>query len=334
MYLNNEKWVPGVPAGHRIVGPKDSYQVPRKNKPIVLYRSHGGIGDSLLLPAIAREIKRQTPGKQVIISLDTLYANGDLRDCTFYNDDISQVIDYRAIKRSDFKNFKDITDRCLKEEVFARLTTNWTPMPVMIDIFCEDAGVKVKDQNRRPIYIMTEEEKAWGKRYLEHLGIKHPIIALSTESTDPKRKWPAENAIQFIVQAISQNFSVLHFTWHEEPSWIRPNYYHIHRWRLRAAATLLKQCDVLVSTDSALLHLGEALNIKTIGMFSKIPPECRIKYYKHVTPIYHNELLCAGCGQLACPNEVLCMKIISAREVMQVVRSKTHEDSNPLRHTL
>lgn len=47
--------------------------------------------------------------------------------------------------------------------------------------------------------------------------------------------------------------------------------------------TFVSFADVIVSPDSAMVHVGNAFNIPTIAIYNSVPPDTRVKYHKNVT---------------------------------------------------
>lgn len=66
---------------------------------------------------------------------------------------------------------------------------------------------------------------------------------------------------------------------------------------IRQMMNIVRQADLLVAVDSGLLHIGLAQHVPTLGIFSIIKPDLRVKYYTGPREIvYPENLKCAGCG--------------------------------------
>jgi heptosyltransferase-2 len=85
-------------------------------------------------------------------------------------------------------------------------------------------------------------------------------------------------------------------------------------------AFLLTKCRLLVSNDSAPMHLAWAVNTPVVAIFG---PTSHEKYAPKGpdTIVARKELPCSACGHSLCPQGTRqCLKLISAEEVFQACR--------------
>jgi ADP-heptose:LPS heptosyltransferase len=341
MYMKNGVWMKGPPPSsksQKIVSHRSQRTVVASSTRrldalvagkarICIARSLGGLGDIIMATPIARGVKRKYPNSHVTFAIPIDYAGGDLADLLLYNPFIDEIIDYKLVSRDDYDAFSDYTRAGLPQEKPYTIPKN------RIDLFAEACGIPLYGMTT-PIYVVTEEERAWGIQFVKK-QVKNPQqkkIAIHLRSNDPKRTWPSENLREFIALAAERGYHCFLFGWGDRPDqWRLKENTLVFDYKLRQAASILAQCDVLVCPDSCLLHLGGALNIRTISLFGSMPPASRINYYPNATAIVDTHLPCIGCVYAPCQASYRCMKGISAQAVLEAVEGKlTMEIINPI----
>jgi ADP-heptose:LPS heptosyltransferase len=91
-------------------------------------------------------------------------------------------------------------------------------------------------------------------------------------------------------------------------------------------------CDVCVSPDTGIVHLAEAVGTKCVTYFTTVPPELRVKHYRHVSVLYpRGKLPCLGCAHnptCGQPDPKPCATLSTPEMVWQEVLS-VHEEPQP-----
>ena len=87
---------------------------------------------------------------------------------------------------------------------------------------------------------------------------------------------------------------------------------------LKELVSLIKNLDVLVTPDSAPLHIGLALGIPTIGLFGPTNPSQHIEKNENFFLIF-KKLNCSFCYRRKCRRRE-CMKKISPQEVFKMIK--------------
>ncbi len=93
----------------------------------------------------------------------------------------------------------------------------------------------------------------------------------------------------------------------------------IEKTSLSEIAAILSQLDLLISTDSSLLHLGYAVGTKTVALFGPgIPEKWAPGGHGHI--VIRKNLPCSPCTKFGytppCPYAYRCMKEIKVDDVM------------------
>lgn len=100
-----------------------------------------------------------------------------------------------------------------------------------------------------------------------------------------------------------------------------------HRPLMLPAATLaelgafLKHCGLVVSNDSAPMHMAAALNVPTVGIFGPTAPRAQGPWGVGHGVVRQETVECLGCNRVDCPIGNICMTTLEPREVLAKVRS-------------
>lgn len=88
----------------------------------------------------------------------------------------------------------------------------------------------------------------------------------------------------------------------------------VNRTNIRQLASLLKRSDLLITNDSAPLHLGCAVGTKVLAIFGPTDPR---KYGPtgEFDIVVKRDLSCSPCEEAVCRFNYECMKLITAEEV-------------------
>jgi len=147
--------------------------------------------------------------------------------------------------------------------------------------------------NKTPIYIVSEDERKWATEYLENKP--RPIIGIATTSASKVRAYP--NMKKIIDRLRKENgYSVLHL------DAVLPS--GKFKYNFRQMGALVNECNIIVTSDSAILHLAGALRKRIVGVFGSTDG-------KITTEDYEKALVVQGKCNIAsepCWWEVPCIK--------------------------
>jgi ADP-heptose:LPS heptosyltransferase len=103
-------------------------------------------------------------------------------------------------------------------------------------------------------------------------------------------------------------------------------------------AALLEQASVFVGIDSGPLHIAGVLGVPSVGLFGPVSAKLRLHPDARVTVVVR-KVDCLGChhrpaGHLhwktGCPNDIACMREITAKEVFAAVADHLGAGDRPL----
>jgi len=189
-------------------------------------------------------------------------------------------------------------------------------------------------------YHVREEELSWAKARLLEQGLSGDriIVTMAPGSGWPGKNWPSERFAEladWLFEEYAAGIVLIGATAERElgmamqRSAKAPLVNMIGRTGWGEAAALLRHSHLLVTNDSAPLHLAAALNIATVSLFGPTaagkwapPGSCHVH-------LQHPET-CSGCwywhAGAKCWNDNACMKAISLEEVKHAIASL------PIRH--
>lgn len=260
-----------------------------------LVYANGGLGDELMLTAIARAAVQQGRPLHILSSLPVLWRG---------NPDPLSV--QTGVARWHY----------------ATVTRRWLPTSV----------VHLSYENTRPEHIAAQMASKAGIRLPE--GWKPRIVLPRTPAREPRllvlqnscrgaryaastKEWPAERW-QALVDRLAPDYTVLQLgTAQDAP--LRGVQDLRGRTTLHEAAEHLARAHLFIGLESGLMHLAAAVDTPAVILQGGRTPPSSSGYAGnlHLT----RQPPCAGCGlNEGCPHQVLCMDI-PTEEVLAAVHS-------------
>jgi len=188
------------------------------------------------------------------------------------------------------------------------------------DMFADILGVKLESDRYTGYIKPGKEELQFASEMFRDL--KRPIVILQPITKSKLRQWGRE--IELAARKHDWTFVICHHSRIAFPD--LPNVLNLSGMTTTAQfAALVHESDLVISPDSAAMHLAGDMNKPCIAIFGGvIPPECRIKYYESVVPM---SVEFAECYSVPCwdgmrascvgePFYKSCMEAISVEEVI------------------
>lgn len=281
-----------------------SIRIPLLKKVSLLYHD-AGLGDTLLVAAVAREIKHHY-GENINITVNC--EKSDLLNNNKYIDTISNRYDgidlnYHFGKARSTKHFD----------------TN------LIEIMCSKVGIK--NPAHTVDLFLSDEELKNAKNELEQYS--HPIVTIQTTSGnfDANRKhWPEHSWTDLVKLLNEASVTVIQLgSTSDKP--INGTINLINKKSIRESAAIISNANLHIGIVSSLMHVAEAVSTPAIILFGGFE-----KYaahdYKNIIPI-ESKTDCSPCGLIntninPCPFGKKCMISISAQDVYAKVKQQLH----------
>jgi len=98
---------------------------------------------------------------------------------------------------------------------------------------------------------------------------------------------------------------------------------------IERCAALLDRCDLIVSADTGMMHLGAAMGTPTVGLFGASNSRCWGPVGPRATQVYRTNVKCSPCidsylriipERCTAPSSGICMKEISVDHVIEAAR--------------
>ncbi len=196
------------------------------------------------------------------------------------------------------------------------------------------AGVNQLDETLE-LWTDPEKEKSIDQKLIQFgIGTKEPLIGLAMGSSArwPTKRWPVENFLELakrlteecgfkIVLVGSRDDQPLAEVF-ERHSFKKGSYANlIGKTDLPEMVSLMKRLEVLVTGDSAPMHMAAAAKAKLVVLFGPTEPK------RHLPPgndhaVFVRRIQCQPCYQGVCHNKekLECLKLIRVEEVFEAVR--------------
>jgi lipopolysaccharide heptosyltransferase II len=340
---------------------RDVYQKALVDKKILVIKL-GGLGDLILATASLRALREKFPAAKISLLIDK-HLSPIIKNCPYIDElilyerkkrKISQLIS--GLKKKDFDISIDF-----KNSNFTHLIAYLSNIPCRygfskgLDGFLLNNPLRLSPNlNEEPVKqqfrileklgisnfndgleLWTEsKEDIFIEKVLQEKGVSRgdQIIGLSIGASPqwPTKNWPLENFVNLSQQLILRGFKValLGGDCLKEKAGAFPEDKNIINFMgettLRELVSLIKRLAVLVTPDSAPLHIASAVNTKIVALFGPTDPQ------RHSPPADKIKVLvkhidCQPCYKRRCPHKdkMACLKQISVEEVLEEIIEMT-----------
>jgi heptosyltransferase II len=182
-------------------------------------------------------------------------------------------------------------------------------------------------EERSYIYIPAEDEQYIDKFIKDH-NITDPIVVINPGAKSHLKRWMAEGFAEVADRLVSEcKASVILIGMPEDKEVVgkvlfkmkEKHYNLVGKTNIRQLAALLKRAKVLVTNDSAPLHLGCAVGTKVLAIFGPTSPE---KYGPtgDLDIVMSTKLSCSPCESATCKFNYECMKLIPSEDVFETAK--------------
>ena len=295
----------------------------RKKKRFLLVR-YGGLGDAMFMTAVAHTLKKN--GYEVHIAcraegVPLLENNPDI-DKIFPTQrfGIVPTVGGKPVNLVKFGNVwipdiglyeqypSTIPGRQFNVADYFRVIENCTLHPEICTTQQSDA-VNTYDQHlgwagldptriadKSPRYFVTDDEKQWSERVSKNWG---KFVLIQTFASSPARSYV--HVTDLVKIAKDKGYTAVHW---DGARWIVDNMplsMPKNMNGMRATAALIERADLLVSADTCVSHIAEALGTRHLTYYTTVPAWTRSQYYKHETtidtskPVLENGQPCKCC---------------------------------------
>jgi heptosyltransferase II len=192
-----------------------------------------------------------------------------------------------------------------------------------------------------PLKCSAQAEACIADWWTASLAGRHPIVAIHPGSYYMEfKRWPLERFIEFAEQLRSQapNIAIVLTGTPPEQPLIREFIARYSGYAVDASvlgsvdkvATVLRRCDLLVSNDTGVMHLGAAMATPTVGLFGPVSPKHWGPIGPRVATVYETSVPCSPCVNTYAgvrphecfnPDRSRCMQDIGVASVVSAASS-------------
>ncbi|MBI3252956.1 MAG: lipopolysaccharide heptosyltransferase II [Candidatus Omnitrophica bacterium] len=139
----------------------------------------------------------------------------------------------------------------------------------------------------------------------------------------PTKQWPVENFAELCDELAKRNIRVV-ITGSSDDAGLAETLLAqtrnkpinaVGKTSITELVSLIKQCRVFISSDSAPMHIASGVDVPLVAIFGPTDPR------RHLVPparvrVFWKEIQCSPCYLRSCPIGLVCMKKIETREVL------------------
>jgi heptosyltransferase II len=182
-------------------------------------------------------------------------------------------------------------------------------------------------RERSYIYVPPEDD-GYISNFIKEKKVGEPIVVINPGAKSHLKRWTVEGFAQVADRIIEEcRASVIFVGMDEDKEVIAKILFKMKnkpfnlagKTNIRQLAALLKRSKLLITNDSAPLHLGCAVGCKVLAIFGPTNPE---KYGPtgDLDIVMSTKLHCSPCETAACKFNYECMKLIPPEEVFETAR--------------
>jgi len=166
---------------------------------------------------------------------------------------------------------------------------------------------------------VTSDDEEYVDQLLKGYGISDPIAVINPGAKSHIKRWTAGGFAEVADRLMVECRASAVFTGAKEDEAVVSDiitrmknkpYNLVEKTNIRQLASLIKRAKVLITNDSAPLHLGNAVGAKVVAIFGPTDPR---KYGPtgEFDVVIKEKLSCAPCERAECSHNYECMRSIS-----------------------
>ncbi len=187
-------------------------------------------------------------------------------------------------------------------------------------------GLDIKDA---PFYLhVPQEDIDFIEKKMKGLTPAKPVVAIAPGAKSEIKKWTKKGYAELVRQLIDRlGVQVIMVGDKADKALVRDIISSAREGAVDLAgetslcqlAALLKKSDLLITNDSAPMHIGVAMSTKVLAVFGPTDPRLYGPTGEN-DRVIKKRLHCAPCEKAQCEFEHECMKEIAAEEVFEAAR--------------
>lgn len=186
----------------------------------------------------------------------------------------------------------------------------------------------IKDVVRQSYIYISPEDETYISTLLNEKGIVEPIVAVNPGAKSHLKRWVADGFAKVCDRLIVECGAKVIFTGLKEDEDIvngivakmknKPHNF-VNKTNICQLASLFKRCRLVMTNDSAPLHLACAVGAKVLALFGPTDPK-RYGPTGEFDVVINEKLHCSPCESAQCKYNYECMKSISPDTVFDAAK--------------
>ncbi|MDD5436093.1 MAG: glycosyltransferase family 9 protein [Candidatus Omnitrophica bacterium] len=189
-------------------------------------------------------------------------------------------------------------------------------------------SVGIEKMEESPYIHTTSQDDEYIDRMLKENDIVDPIVVMNAGAKSHLKRWTAGGFAEVAERLMAEcRASVVFVGLNEDEAIVkevisrmnRKPHNFVNKTNIRQLASLLKRSRLLITNDSAPLHLGCAVGVKVVALFGPTDPR---KYGPtgEFDVVITEKLSCAPCECAQCARNYECMRLISPDAVFDAAK--------------
>lgn len=290
---------------------------------ILVARTLHSLGDMLYASVTPKALRRRYPNAKIDVCIPR-----ESFPVWKFHPHVDSLIacDEVGTKPGKYDVYWDITRPCVRFEM-----ANPREIKTRIDIYMEHCGVQLPDDEKQPIYTITDEERKWAEK---ETGGRF-FFGIQMRANSPDRNWQPgtdlkqDRNVEMAMRMLkhTKDVDVAMFDQHAEFMDAKApkdkRVFKVAGYGVRETMAILERCVTVLTLNSGMLVASGALSVPQVSLFGNINPACRIPYLPEAKAIWHPEECPTGqspCwGVCGFPK---CMDGIKVDEVWEAIKER------------
>ncbi len=185
----------------------------------------------------------------------------------------------------------------------------------------QDFTIRISDQDRRFVSEFLKNENTGS-------GADGPLIAMNPSARWVTKQWNVEKFAE-LADALCDQWGarIVLIGSHEDVVLVDQVRSMMRNKAIGAAGktnlkqlvALLEVTDLLITNDTGPMHIASSVRTPTVAVFGPTDPR-RTGPYGAGHMVIDKHVFCSPCFRKRCPNEMLCMEIVTSNDALQAVR--------------
>lgn len=184
-------------------------------------------------------------------------------------------------------------------------------------------SIGIESCERRPYLHITQEDEAYVSGLMKASGVREKFVAISPGAKSHLKRWTQEGFAAVADRLAGECKADIVFIGSGEDETIvsgvikkmkhKPHNF-TSKTNIRQLGSLLKRSKLLITNDSAPLHLGCALGARVLAVFGPTDPK---KYgpVGEFDVVINKKLSCSPCEDAVCRFNYECMSLITPEDI-------------------